>query len=106
MWVFPSGSSAIRKLAPKRRSGTRPSVGSRGYDDLPEADLCRALKQGGGQGIAGGGAGRMLKALVIVEIALSVTLLAGAGILIKSFVALSNVALGFRPDKLLVMGIN
>jgi predicted permease len=69
-------------------------------------DLCRALKQGGGQGIAGGGAGRMRRALVIVEIALSVTLVAGAGLLIKSFVALSNVALGFRPENLLVMGIN
>ena len=43
-------------------------------------DLCRALKQGGGQGIAAGGAGRMRKALVIVEIALSIVLLAGAGL--------------------------
>jgi putative ABC transport system permease protein len=69
-------------------------------------DLCRALKQGGGQGIVGAGMGRTRRALVIVEIALSVVLLAGAGLLIKSFVALSNVALGFRPEKLLVMGIN
>jgi predicted permease len=69
-------------------------------------DLTGALKQGSGQGIAGGGAGRLRKALVIGEIALSVILLAGAGLLIKSFVALSNVALGFRPENLLVMGIN
>jgi predicted permease len=69
-------------------------------------DLTRALKQGGGQGIAGGGVGRMRKTLVIGEIALSVILLAGAGLLIKSFIALSNVALGFRPENLLVMGIN
>src|SRR5207248_5319843 len=52
-------------------------------------DLCRALKQGGGQGIAGGGASRIRKALVIIEIALSIVLLAGAGLLIRSFVALS-----------------
>jgi predicted permease len=69
-------------------------------------DLTRALKQGSGHGIAGRGAGRMRTTLVVVEIALSVMLLAGAGLLIKSFVALSHVAIGFRPENLLVMGIN
>ena len=66
-------------------------------------DLNRALKQGGMHSILGGGAGRLRRSLVVVEIALSVVLLAGAGLLIKSFVALSNVALGFRPENLLVM---
>src|SRR5262249_22924065 len=53
----------------------------------------------------GGGsvADRMRSALVVAEIALSVVLLAGAGLLIKSFVALQNVSLGFRPEKILVM---
>ncbi len=38
----------------------------------------------------------------MAEIAFSVFLLAGAGLLIRSFIALSNVALGFRPENVLV----
>jgi predicted permease len=65
-------------------------------------DLNDALKQGGAR--AGTGrSSRLRGALVIAEIALSVVLLAGAGLLIKSFVALSNVALGFRPERVLLM---
>ena len=45
----------------------------------------------------------MRAALVVVEVALSVVLLAGAGLLIRSFAALHNVALGFRPEHVLVM---
>ena len=45
----------------------------------------------------------MRAALVVVEVALSVVLLCGAGLLIRSFVALHNVALGFRPEHVLVM---
>jgi putative ABC transport system permease protein len=39
----------------------------------------------------------------VAEIALSVILLSGAGLLIKSFVALHNVSLGFRPERVLLM---
>jgi hypothetical protein len=42
-------------------------------------------------------------ALVAGEIALAVTLVCAAGLLIKSFIALHNVALGFRPENVLVM---
>ncbi len=66
-------------------------------------DLNDALKQGGGRASVGGGAGKMRGALVVAEIALSVILLAGAGLLIKSFSALNNVALGFHPEHVLVM---
>jgi predicted permease len=67
-----------------------------------KVDLNDALKQGAARSVAGG-AGRIRSGLVVAEIALSVVLLAGAGLLIKSFVALQNVALGFRPENLLVM---
>ena len=66
-------------------------------------DLNEALKQGATQSAIGGGMGRMRGALVVAEIALAVVLLSGAGVLIKSFVALHNVALGFRPENVLVM---
>ena len=69
-------------------------------------DLNEALKQGAGRAGVGGRTGRMREALVVAEIALSVTLLAGAGLLLKSFVALHNVALGFRPEQVLVMTAN
>ncbi len=66
-------------------------------------DLNDALKQGGARAVIGGRSSRLRGALVIAEIALSVMLLAGAGLLLKSFVALSNVALGFQPERALLM---
>ena len=69
-----------------------------------KVDLNDALKQGAARAVVGGGAGRLRGALVVAEIALSVMLLAGAGLLIKSFVALHNVALGFHPENVVVMG--
>ena len=66
-------------------------------------DLNDALKQGAARAVVGGRAGRMRNTLVVAEIALSVVLLAGAGLLIKSFVALNNVTLGFQPEHVLVM---
>ena len=66
-------------------------------------DLNEALKQGGGRAVSSGGANRIRGGLVVAEIALSVVLLSGAGLLIRSFAALQNVPLGFRTDHLLVM---
>src|SRR5260370_21238937 len=66
-------------------------------------DLNDALKQGGTRSVIGGGMLRMRSALVVTEIALAVMLLSGAGLLIKSFVSLNNVALGFRPENVLVI---
>jgi len=62
-----------------------------------------AMKQGGTRSIIGGGLARMRGSLVIAEVALAVVLLSAAGLLLKSFAALSTVALGFRPENVLVM---
>jgi predicted permease len=66
-------------------------------------DLNEALKQGATRSVLGGAAGRLRSGLVVAEIAFSMLLLAGAGLLIKSFVAIQNVRLGFRPDHVVVM---
>src|SRR5581483_742647 len=52
-----------------------------------------------------GSANRFRSALVVVEISLSLILLAGAGLTIRSLASLLRLDLGFRPDHLLTMGI-
>ena len=52
-----------------------------------------------GKGVSGGFRGRWLRdAVVAMEVALSLTLLIGAGLLMRSFVALREVHLGLRAD--------
>lgn len=64
------------------------------------ADLVEGLKEGG-RGTSGSvRQQRFRKILVGAQVALSVTLLAGAALLITSFVRLSQQNLGFRPQKL------
>lgn len=56
-----------------------------------------------GKGIGGGSRhGRLRNAVVVMEVALSLTLLVGAGLLMRSFVALREVHLGLQPDHILV----
>jgi predicted permease len=49
---------------------------------------------------------RWRTALTVAEVALSMILLVGAGLLLKSFVTLMGVDLGFQPDRVLAMNIN
>ncbi|HXB70993.1 MAG TPA: ABC transporter permease [Candidatus Acidoferrales bacterium] len=69
-------------------------------------DLNDALKQGAARGTVGGAAGRLRSVLVVAEIAISIVLLVGAGLLIRSFGALTRVEWGFNPDRVLVMQAN
>ena len=66
-------------------------------------DLNDALKRAAGRSVMGGGMVRVRGALVVAEITLAVALVSGAGLLIKSLVILHSVALGFRPENVLVM---
>ncbi len=56
-----------------------------------------------GKGTSGGAAhGRLRNAVVVLEVAVSLTLLVGAGLLMRSFVALRDVHLGLQPDHIFV----
>ena len=56
-----------------------------------------------GRGIVGGfRRGKLRSALVVCEVALSLVLLAGAGLLIRNFVRLQTVDLGLDPNNILV----
>lgn len=68
-------------------------------------DLNDALKDTG-RGSTGGLRTRIRSGLVIAEVALSVVLLIGAGLLIRSFVLLQNVDAGFNSERLLVANIS
>jgi predicted permease len=68
--------------------------------------LTEALKEGG-RGMAGGTrSGRLRHVLITAEIALSLVLVIGAGLLIKSFVRLTIVDPGFRAEKLITARIS
>jgi len=65
-------------------------------------DIVQPLRQTGkGTGSAGSG-GALRNGLIVTEIALSLVLLAGAGVLIRSFVKLQQVDLGMNPDNIVV----
>ncbi len=70
-------------------------------------DLNSALKAGGRSSRSGGGLSvkhdNLRGALVIAELAVSLTLLAGAGLLIRSFARLISVPPGFSPDHVISM---
>jgi predicted permease len=67
-------------------------------------DLTSALKETT-RGAGSSGGGRTRSALVVVEVALSMILLAGAGLTVRSFVALQQVDTGFRPERVLMVNL-
>ena len=69
---------------------------------LVKPDIVEPLKDSG-KGVSGGFRhGKLRTTLVVVEVALSLVLLVGAGLLMRSFVALQQVELGLNPDNILV----
>ncbi len=68
-------------------------------------DLDQSLKEGGRSG-TGAGLQRVRGLLVVTEIALAVVLLAGAGLMLRSFTRLQNTSPGFIADGVLHLEIN
>jgi putative ABC transport system permease protein len=65
-------------------------------------DMVEPLKDSGKGVSAGFRGGRLRGAIVITEVALSLVLLAGAGLLMRSFVRLQTVDLGLNPENVFV----
>lgn len=61
-------------------------------------DLNDPLRESGRGVIGGFRTGRMRDAAVVIEVAVSLALLVGAGLLMRSFIAMRNVNLGLRAD--------
>ncbi|MGO8676487.1 MAG: ABC transporter permease [Limisphaerales bacterium] len=92
--VFCLGASVLTGVL----SGLAPALQS------SRPNLVGSLKdESHGSGASAGGKTRSL--LVVAEVALSVVLLVGAGLTVRSFLGLLRVDLGFRPERVLVVGL-
>jgi len=67
-------------------------------------DLSEVLKSSGNRTVKGA-AGRLQRGLTIAEIALTFVLLAGSGLLIRSFLKVQSVDKGFVPSSTVTMGV-
>jgi predicted permease len=86
------GAALLFGLAPARR--------------LSKLDVNAMLKDGG-RGASAGGRGKQLSAFLVAgEMALAVVLLAGAGVMIRSFLNLYDADLGVKTANILTMSIN
>jgi putative ABC transport system permease protein len=69
-------------------------------------DLATALRSGGRGSRSRPAANRAKQAIVVTEVALAVTLLTGAGLLLHSFAKLLSVDPGFRPEGVISMKVS
>jgi len=70
-------------------------------------NVAEALKSGGGHGVSGGRRARWISdAMIVLEVALALMLLAGAGLLIRSFASLSRVDPGYRQEGVVAMSLS
>src|SRR5215471_16597446 len=70
------------------------------------ASLCDSLKEGGRGPGGGAGSNRIRGLLIASEFALALMLLIGAGLMVRSFIALQQVDPGFNPNNLMTMVVS
>ena len=88
----------VRLVHARRRAPHQPGLWHRCRRCRPPNEhLLRGLQESG-RGGGGRRTHRVRSALVVAEMALAVVLLTGAGLLIRSFLALTQVDPGFQPD--------
>ncbi|MGH7674031.1 MAG: ABC transporter permease, partial [Gemmatimonadales bacterium] len=71
-----------------------------------EGDLASWVAAGGRRATAAGGKHRLQRSLVVTQVAVSVMLLAGAGLLVRTLVQLSNVTTGLETEDVLTMDLH
>lgn len=71
-----------------------------------KVDLSGSLKEGSATLLGGSGRNRFRNALVVVEVALALVLLVGAGLLIRADVERRLVDLGFEPEGVMTMDVS
>jgi putative ABC transport system permease protein len=91
---FTAGISLLTALV----FGTAPAL------QASQVDLNETLKEGG-RGAAGASDHWLRRLLVITEVALSLMLLIGAGLLMRDFLRMQGVNPGFKPENVLTMRI-
>jgi predicted permease len=72
---------------------------------VSKTDLNEVLKEGGRSGSSGMRARRWTSALIVIELALTLVLLAGAGLMMRSFLNLYRLDAGFETAHLLTMNL-
>ncbi|MDQ3747081.1 MAG: ABC transporter permease, partial [Acidobacteriota bacterium] len=72
---------------------------------ISKTDLNEVLKEGGAGGATSTSGNRLRGALVVAEVALSLVLLTGAGLMLKSFVRVQSVSPGFNANDVLTAKI-
>jgi predicted permease len=88
--------SSILTLATPLVFGLGPAIGA------SRSSLISALKEGGRTGTA---SIRWRRALVVAEIALSIVLAGGTGLMLRSFLELQDVDMGFVPENVLTVEV-
>ena len=73
---------------------------------VARTDLHETLKEGGRGAVSQRGSLALRRGLVVSTVALALTLLVGAGLLIRSFSRVLGVDPGFRPDHLLTFSVS
>jgi predicted permease len=73
---------------------------------VSKTDLNEVLKEGGRSGSSGMRARRWTSALIVAELALTLVLLSGAGLMIRSFLNLYHLDLGIETSQLLTMRLS
>ena len=71
--------------------------------EISRVDLVESLKLGARGSTSGASSNRLRYGLVVLEIALSVILAVGSGLLFRTFLSLNAVELGYQKDQVLVM---